>query len=119
MPSRAFSERVYDIVRRIPSGRVVSYGDVAGLLGRPRAARGVGWALNSLDADSDVPWWRVINHRGEISIRNPDFAPRVQQALLEEEGVEFDEGGRVDWARFRWLPPELADGANAWPEPGR
>lgn len=109
MPSERFSKRVYDVVRRIPEGRVVSYGDVAAMLGKPRAARGVGWALNSLDDESDVPWWRVINHRGEISIRHADFSPRVQQALLEDEGVVFDERGRVDWSRFRWVPPELEE----------
>ena len=103
-----FSERVYAVVRRIPAGRVASYGDVAALLGTPRAARGVGWALNALDGDSSVPWWRVINKRGAISIRHPDVSPKVQRALLEDEGVEFDDDGCVDWARVRWIPDELA-----------
>ena len=99
-----FSDRVYEVVRRIPSGKVVSYGDVAALLGSPRAARGVGWALNALDGDSDVPWWRVINQRGAISIRHPDVSPRIQRALLEDEGVAFDADGCVDWSVVRWIP---------------
>lgn len=101
-PEPSFSERVYATVRRIPSGRCASYGDIAALLGSPRAARGVGWALNALDGDSDVPWWRVVNARGEISIRHPDVSPAVQRALLEDEGVEFDDDGRVDWSLVRW-----------------
>lgn len=102
----SFSERVYDIVRRVPDGRVVSYGGVAAVLGRPRAARGVGHALSALTDDSDVPWWRVINHRGEISIRGAFHAHRLQRALLEDEGVVFDERGRVDFDDFGWLPGE-------------
>lgn len=103
-PRLSFSDRVYDVVRRIPSGKCASYGDVAALLGTPRAARGVGWALNALDGDSDVPWWRVINKRGAISIRHPDVSPRIQRALLEDEGVRFDADGCVDWSVVRWVP---------------
>lgn len=108
--AQSFSDRVYEAVRRIPAGKVASYGDIAALLGTPRAARGVGWALNALDGDSDVPWWRVINKRGAISIRHPDVSPRVQRALLEDEGVEFDATGCVDWAVVRWIPAELEAG---------
>jgi methylated-DNA-protein-cysteine methyltransferase-like protein len=105
--ARSFSERVYETVRRIPHGRVASYGDIAALLGTPRAARGVGWALHALDGDSDVPWWRVINKRGAISLRHPDVSPKVQRAMLEDEGVEFDADGCVDWGAVRWIPREL------------
>jgi len=97
-----FSQAVYAMVRRVPPGRVVSYGDVAALLGRPRAARGVGWALSALGEEHDVPWWRVIGGRGEITLRSPDVSPALQRALLEAEGVEFDAAGRVDWAKVRW-----------------
>lgn len=102
-----FTERVYAVVRRIPRGKCASYGDVAALLGTPRAARGVGWALSALDADTTVPWWRVINKRGAISIRRPDVSPKVQHALLEDEGVRFGPDGCVDWAKVRWVPREL------------
>jgi len=97
-----FSERVYDMVRRVPHGRVVSYGGIAAMLGHPRAARGVGHALHALDADTDVPWWRVINRNGEISIRGDPHAPQLQRLLLRREGVRFDQRGRVSWKRFGW-----------------
>jgi methylated-DNA-protein-cysteine methyltransferase-like protein len=80
----------------------VSYGGVAALLGQPRAARGVGQALRALPHGSDVPWWRVINRNGEISIRGDIHAPQLQRSLLEREGVKFSDAGRVDWKRFGW-----------------
>ena len=105
--TQSFTERVYAVVRRIPRGKCASYGDVAAILGTPRAARGVGWALSALDGDTRVPWWRVINKRGAISIRHPDVSPKVQRAMLEGEGVWFDEHGCVDWSVVRWVPDEL------------
>ena len=107
-----FNERVWDVVRQVPHGRVVSYGGVAAILGRPRAARGVGRALSMLPDGSDVPWWRVINRNGEISIRGVMHGPALQRALLKREGVRFVRG-RIDWRRFGWdagnLPDELRD----------
>src|SRR5262245_29930842 len=64
-----FHEAVWAMVRRVPRGRATSYGAVAAFLGSPRAARGVGYALAALPADNDVPWWRVLNHAGEVSIK--------------------------------------------------
>lgn len=102
-----FADRVYEVVRRVPPGRVVSYGGVAALLGRPRAARGVGRALRELPDGSDVPWWRVVNYAGEISLGRLDpLAARLQRILLEAEGVEFDDRGRIDWGRFGWMEVE-------------
>jgi methylated-DNA-protein-cysteine methyltransferase-like protein len=95
---------VYRVVRRIPKGRVSTYGEVAALAGMPRAARQVGWALHALDAGDDVPWHRVINTRGEISGRGEPAFEDLQRALLEAEGVAFDRRGRVDLARHRWRP---------------
>ncbi|HEX6939197.1 MAG TPA: MGMT family protein [Longimicrobiales bacterium] len=101
-----FSARVYELVRRVPPGRVVSYGGVAALLGRPRAARGVGRALRELPEGHDVPWWRVVNHAGEISVGRVDpHAARLQRVLLETEGVAFDGRGRIDWDRYGWAGP--------------
>jgi len=99
-----FFDRVYAVVRRIPRGKVASYGQIAALLGHPQAARTVGWALNALrDTDiDDVPWQRVINSQGRISISRADLGAELQQALLEEEGVEFDPRGYVDLRRFGW-----------------
>jgi methylated-DNA-protein-cysteine methyltransferase-like protein len=93
---------VYALVRQVPPGKVVTYGQVAALLGQPRAARAVGYALRFLPAGTDVPWHRVINHRGHISLRTPPESPLVQRLLLEEEGVVFDAEGRVDLAVYRW-----------------
>jgi methylated-DNA-protein-cysteine methyltransferase related protein len=103
--SAPFSARVLRMVRLIPYGKVTSYGDVAALLGAPRAARGVGHVLSSLPQGSDVPWWRVVNGRGEISIRH--VGGRLQRVLLEQEGVRFGRGGQVDLRTFRWRPPDL------------
>lgn len=98
----SFGERVFALVRRVPPGRIVSYGGVAALLGTPRAARGVGRALSTLPSDTDVPWWRVVNRNGEISIKGAPGLPALQRALLEDEGVEFDARGRISWDRFGW-----------------
>jgi methylated-DNA-protein-cysteine methyltransferase-like protein len=106
-----FSARVFRMVRLIPYGKVTSYGDVAALLGAPRAARGVGHVLSSLPQGSDVPWWRVLNGRGEISIQH--VGGRLQRLLLEQEGVRF-RGGRVDLAKFKWRPSD-ADGLARMP----
>lgn len=102
----AFSERVYACVRRIPKGRIVNYGGVAALVGTPRAARGVGYALSHLPIDTDVPWWRVVNRRGAISTSRIAGVAQRQRALLEIEGVEFDERGEASWERFGWNPHE-------------
>lgn len=100
-----FQESVYRVVRAVPRGSVVSYGGVAAILGKPRAARGVGRALCALGEDSDVPWWRVVNRNGEISIKCATHGAAVQRVLLEGEGVRFDESDRIDWRRFGWRGP--------------
>lgn len=102
MPS--FFDQVYVVVRQIPRGKVASYGQVAALLGHPRAARTVGWALAALrdNDEPDVPWQRVINAQGRVSIRNLEHAPEEQQMLLEAEGIEFNAQGKVDWKRYGW-----------------
>ena len=97
-----FFERVYQLVRQVPPGKVTSYGAVARMLGNPNGARTVGWALNSIPEGSDVPWHRVINARGAISPRSAQSIADLQRALLEDEGIEFDEDGGVDWERFGW-----------------
>jgi len=96
-----FRTRVYETVTRIPMGSVCSYGDVAALLGKPQAARGVGAALSVLDETEEVPWWRVVNRSGEISISHLSLSRRLQR-VLEREGVEFDARGRIDMERFGW-----------------
>jgi TDG/mug DNA glycosylase family protein len=94
--------RIYEAVRRIPRGRVATYGEVARLAGIPRAARQVGYALAALPRGSDLPWQRVINAKGEVSPRAEPGWEEVQRKLLEREGVVFDAHGRVSLARFGW-----------------
>ena len=96
--------RIYSIVRRVPRGRVATYGQIAELAGIGGHARQVGYALHALDEDSTVPWQRVINARGEVSPRSEPGMDRVQRRLLEAEGVVFDRYERIDLKRFRWQP---------------
>jgi methylated-DNA-protein-cysteine methyltransferase related protein len=99
-------DRIYQVVRRIPRGSVSTYGDVAALAGLPGHARLVGYALHALPATTAVPWHRVINHRGGISLgRAHPGGELVQRQLLEAEGVEFLPDGRVPLRRFRWQDP--------------
>ena len=95
--------RIHAIVRRIPRGRVATYGQVAELVGLPGGARQVGYALHALDAHSSVPWQRVINAKGRVSPRSVPGFDAVQRALLEREGVAFEADGRIDLDRYRWL----------------
>jgi methylated-DNA-protein-cysteine methyltransferase-like protein len=96
--------RIYSVVRRIPTGRVATYGQVAHLAGLPGHARQVGYALHALATDRPVPWHRVLNARGEVSLRRTPGAEEIQRAFLEEEGVEFDARGRVELNRYQWRP---------------
>ena len=95
--------RIYAVVRRIPRGRVATYGQIAELAGLPRQARQVGYALAAL-RDQRVPWQRVINARGEISLRTVSGPDELQRVLLEREGVKFDANGRVSLHAHLWQP---------------
>lgn len=103
---RTFYDLVYELVREVPPGRVITYGHVALLLGAPAAARAVGYALHSLPAENDVPWWRVINVRGAISLKGRGAQADLQRALLEREGVVFGLDDRCDLERYRWWPEQ-------------
>jgi methylated-DNA-protein-cysteine methyltransferase-like protein len=103
-PTSEIYHRIYAVVSRIPRGRVAAYGQVAALAGLPRHARLVGYALRVLPADGDVPWHRVVNARGEISLRADALGHEELQArLLRREGVRFVEGA-VPLARYGWRP---------------
>ena len=95
---KSFSKKVYEIVEQIPFGQVLSYGDIARLLGSPRAARQVGWAMRN--CPGDLPWQRVVMADGTIT--GGEFA-EMRKALLAEEGVPFLDDGRVDMNVCRWL----------------
>jgi methylated-DNA-protein-cysteine methyltransferase-like protein len=94
--------RIYAVVRRIPRGRVATYGQVARLAGLPRRARLVGHALQIMPDGERAPWQRVVNASGGISARPHPYAERQQRELLEGEGVAFGAGGRVALRRFQW-----------------
>lgn len=98
-----FTAAVYRATGLVPSGRVTTYGTIAAMVGRPMAARAVGYALRALPADTDVPWHRVINAEGRISLKaRPPHETDRQRQLLEREGVSFDAEGRVDLGCFGW-----------------
>jgi methylated-DNA-protein-cysteine methyltransferase related protein len=94
-------QRIYRAVRRIPRGHVLTYGDVAERAGLDGRARQVGYALHFLPSGSAVPWHRVVNARGEISVRSGGDSHELQRMLLEAEGIEFDRRGRIDLKRYR------------------
>lgn len=100
----AFAE-VYALVRRIPRGRVMTYGQIATLAENRLSPRAVGWAMHG--CPDDVPWQRVVNAQGRCSTdRLPETPVGLQQSLLEREGVVFSGSGRLDLDRYRWWPPE-------------
>src|ERR1043165_1207263 len=106
--SRGYRERVFEIVRRIPTGRVMTYGQLAEILGEGYTARTVGFVMHS--ADQTVPWQRVINAQGACSTGRVIVPPDLQQRLLVSKGVVFNEKGRCELARYRWTPPEYGAG---------
>ncbi len=105
MSSRTY-KKIYAEVRRIPRGRVATYGQVAERAGLEGHARQVGYALHALPSGSGVPWHRVVNARGEISARSGSDWGELQRKLLEAERVKFDESGRIDLDRYGWKAPK-------------
>lgn len=98
-------EAVYALVRRIPPGKVMTYGQIA-LMIEPLSARAVGWAMNT--CPEGVPWHRVVNSRGGCSTdRLPHVPTGLQRSLLEREGVEFGPSGNLSLERYRWLPDNV------------
>ncbi len=102
MTSDAY-QRIYAVVRRIPRGKVATYGQVAQLAGLPNAARQVGYALHALTGGSVLPWHRVINSAGRISLA-PQTGGVEQRFRLLEEGIVVDASGRIPLIRYQWRP---------------
>lgn len=98
-----YRERVYRIVRRIPPGRVMTYGQIAYLLGEGYTPRTVGFVMHGAD-ESKTPWHRVINSQGRCSTGRIVLPSDKQQRMLESEGVKFDHNGRCDLEMFLWKP---------------
>ena len=95
-------QRIYAVVRRIPRGKVATYGQVARLARLPGHARQVGYAMHALPPDTRVPWQRVVNAQGKVSRRRVPGAELTQRMLLLQEGVRFGGGGRISFALFGW-----------------
>lgn len=102
-----FKEKVIEIIRLVPHGRVVSYGQVAAYAGVPRAAREVGWILNGSEGQNiDLPWWRVVNNKGYLSIRGSNQNDKsLQRKLLEAERIEVNDDFELDMEVYRYRMP--------------
>ena len=99
----SFSQRIKDIIKKIPRGKVATYGQIATMAGNPRGARQVVRILHSSSRKDKLPWHRVINSKGRISLQ-PGFGYETQKSLLLKEGIVFDRHDTVDFERFLWTP---------------
>lgn len=108
MPKLNKQARIYEVVKQIPAGNVSTYGDIANLAGLPRHARLVGYALSALNTQTDIPWYRVVNSQGQLSLTklSPSGAAEQRERLLQE-GVEFSPLGHVLLKKYRWQPHPL------------
>jgi methylated-DNA-protein-cysteine methyltransferase-like protein len=98
-----FTARAVDVIRSIPAGKVMTYGQIAACAGSPRGARQIVRILHAMSGKHDLPWHRVINSKGEIGLREPYYR-ELQMQGLEDEGIELSPGGRVDLEKYRHEP---------------
>lgn len=103
LDDETYKKRVYEIVSRIPPGRVMTYGQIASILGEGYTPRTVGYVMHAADSEG-IPWQRVINSQGKCSTGRLTIPMNLQQDMLEQEGVEFDPKGRCDLKRLTWFP---------------
>jgi methylated-DNA-protein-cysteine methyltransferase-like protein len=100
-----FTDSVISIVRQVPYGMVASYGQIAAYTGIARAARQVGWTLNRIEGRVEVPWWRIVNNAGRISIKNTEFnTPLLMKQMLEHEGLKIAADYTFDIEKYRFRP---------------
>jgi len=111
---KTYRERVYEIVRKIPSARVMTYGQIAEILGEGYTPRTVGYVMHGADTEN-VPWQRVINSQGACSTGRITMPVNLQQKMLEDEGVEFSEKGKCDLKKYLWYPDGYEAGDNSQP----
>ena len=104
-----FFERVYAVARKIPYGKVTSYGAIAKVLGTGRSARMVGWAMNASGAMEDVPAHRVVNRKGLLTGKHHFEGTNLMQQLLESEGIEVEDNKIVDFKKYFWDPAKELD----------
>jgi len=100
---KTFYQRVIDIIKNIPEGKIATYGQIATYAGNPRAARQVSFILHSSSEKEDLPWHRVINSKGSISLK-PGHGYELQKQMLKKEGITFNENDCIDLKRFLWIP---------------
>lgn len=103
MKKNSFSHRIIEAIKKIPAGRVATYGQIAMIAGNPRASRLVVWVLHTASDRENLPWHRVVNRNGKISLRRGS-GYELQKRLLEEEGITFDIDERIDFYKFLWEP---------------
>ena len=99
--------RIYEVVNQVPPGKAASYGQIAQIVGAGCDARMVGYAMAGTPEGSGIPWQRIVNREGKISL--PGKGGEIQRMRLEAEGVTFDARGRIDMKRFGWQGPGQAD----------
>ncbi|HEX3028630.1 MAG TPA: MGMT family protein [Clostridia bacterium] len=104
-----FFEEVYEVVKKIPRGNVLTYGDIAKLLGQPKKAKIVGWALHSNPSPGIIPCHRVVNRNGELSGSFAFGGMEVQKKMLEAEGIIFNEEGTINLKKYLWKPEFFQD----------
>lgn len=100
---KGYREKVYQLVRQIPAGKVMTYGQIAIMLGEGYTARTVGYVMHGADTEN-VPWQRVINSQGKCSTGRLTIPMNLQQEMLEAEGIEFNGNGRCNLGVFQWFP---------------
>lgn len=99
-----FKEAVTKAVRAVPKGKVVNYGQIALYVGRPLAARQVGWVLRGMGRSPDLPWWRVINNEGKIKIKGNKYHDKeLQKRLLQSEGIPVSDNYEVEIEKYRFV----------------
>jgi methylated-DNA-protein-cysteine methyltransferase-like protein len=101
-PSSIFSQKVIRLVKKIPRGKVASYGQIAALAGKSHASRGVSWILYSCAEKYELPWHRIVNSKGKISFPSGSPQHMLQTERLMGEGIVFLESGAIQMARFQW-----------------
>ncbi|HEX3021417.1 MAG TPA: MGMT family protein [Lachnospiraceae bacterium] len=100
-----FTEKVIRIIQSIPAGKVMTYGQIAGFVDHPRCARQVVRILHSMSQKYNLPWYRVVNAKGQISLKDDSF--HEQKTFLENEGVKVDHNGEIDLSIYQWNPNEV------------
>ncbi len=111
---QSYREKVYEIVREIPVGRVMTYGQIADMLGEGYTARTIGYVMHAADT-KEIPWQRVINSQGACSTGKMMLPINLQQKMLEDESVEFNKKGRCDLNAYRWSPEGFEEKADEQP----